>query len=171
MYQLRTNCLKSLSTSSRTLQTFTQQYNNSIITITPCLLFILQPSICITYLRTFLHSQSHHVLTKGYSLSTDQSNRSPGFLNFQLTNTTTWLWRWHTHRLSKRQSLTTVLHTTPITQMIFFNQGIIVLLYIVLKKITTNALSQRSQFIFKHLKMYNESRSHPFLLRCLRTWH
>ena len=25
----------------------------------------------------------------------------------------------------------------------------------VLKKITTNALSQRSQFIFKHLKMYN----------------
>ena len=27
--------------------------------------------------------------------------------------------------------------------------------YIVLKKITTNALSQRSQFIFKHLKMYN----------------
>ena len=32
---------------------------------------------------------------------------------------------------------------------------IIVLLYIVLKKITTNALSQRSQSIFKHLKMYN----------------
>ena len=32
---------------------------------------------------------------------------------------------------------------------------IIVLLHIVLKKITTNALSQRSQFIFKHLKMYN----------------
>ena len=32
---------------------------------------------------------------------------------------------------------------------------IIVLLYIVLKKITTNAFSQRSQFIFKHLKMYN----------------
>ena len=32
---------------------------------------------------------------------------------------------------------------------------IIVLLYIVLKKITTNALSQRSQFIFKHLEMYN----------------
>ena len=32
---------------------------------------------------------------------------------------------------------------------------IIVSLYIVLKKITTNALSQRSQFIFKHLQMYN----------------
>ena len=31
----------------------------------------------------------------------------------------------------------------------------IVLLYLVLKKITTNALLQRSQFIFKHLKMYN----------------
>ena len=31
------------------------------------------------------------------------------------------------------------------------------LLYLVLKKITTNALSQRSQFIFKHLKMYRRS--------------
>ena len=57
------------------------------------------------------------------SLSTDQSNRSPGFLNFQLTNTTTWLWRRLPHRLSKRQSITTVLLRTPITQMIFFNQG------------------------------------------------
>ena len=40
------------------------------------------------------------------------------------------------------------------------------LLYIVLKKITTNALSQRSQFIFKHLKMYNESRSHSYFAVC-----
>ena len=46
-----------------------------------------------------------------------------GFLNFQLTNTTTWLWRWLPHRLSKRQSLATVLLRTPITHMIFFNQG------------------------------------------------
>ena len=37
VYQLRTNCPKSLSTSSRTLKTFTQQE-----TMTPCLLFILQ---------------------------------------------------------------------------------------------------------------------------------
>ena len=36
------------------------------------------------------------------TLSTDQSNRSPGFfLNFQLTNSTTWQWRWLPHRLSK----------------------------------------------------------------------
>ena len=35
----------------------------------------------------------------------------------------TWLWRWLRHRLSKRQSLTTVLLRTPITQMIFFNQA------------------------------------------------
>ena len=35
-----------------------------------------------------------------------------------------------------------------------------------LKKITTNALSQRSQFIFKHLKMYNESRSHSYFAVC-----
>ena len=57
----------------------------------------------------------------------DQSNRSPGFLNFQLINTTTWLWRWLPHRLSKRQSLTRVLLRTPITQMIFFNQGMLLL--------------------------------------------
>ena len=55
------------------------------------------------------------------------SNRSPGFLNFQLTNTTTWLWRWLPHRLSKCQSLTTVLLRTPTTQMIFFNQGMLLL--------------------------------------------
>ena len=35
------------------------------------------------------------------------------------------LWRWLPHRLSKRQSLTTVLLRTPINHMIFFNQGII----------------------------------------------
>ena len=38
-----------------------------------------------------------------------------------------WLWGWHPHRLSKRQSLTTVLLRTPITQMIFFNQGMLLL--------------------------------------------
>ena len=61
------------------------------------------------------------------TLSTDQSNRSPGFWNFQLTNTTTWLWRWLPHRLSKRQSLTTVVLRTPITQIIFFNHGTVFL--------------------------------------------
>ena len=59
------------------------------------------------------------------TLSTDQSNRSPGFWNFQLRLRlsldsedgfrTAWL--------SKRQSLTTVLLRAPITQMIFFNQS------------------------------------------------
>ena len=44
-------------------------------------------------------------------------------LNFQLTKTTTWLWISFPHRLSKRQSPTTVLFRTTITQMIFFNQG------------------------------------------------
>ena len=77
---------------------------------------------------------SAHVFTANHithlataTLSTDQSNRWPGFLNFQLTNTTTWLWRWLPHRLSKRQSLTKVLLRTPITQMIFFNQGMFLL--------------------------------------------
>ena len=51
VYQLRTNCPKSLSTSSRTLQTFTQQE-----TITPCLLFILQ-SIYLHYLSPHMSSQ------------------------------------------------------------------------------------------------------------------
>ena len=36
-------------------------------------------------------------------------------------------WRWLPHRLSKRQSLTTVLLRTRITRMIFFNQGMLVL--------------------------------------------
>ena len=35
--------------------------------------------------------------------------------------------RWLPHRLSKRQSLTTVLLRTPITEMIFFNQGMLLL--------------------------------------------
>ena len=39
----------------------------------------------------------------------------------------TWLRRWFPHRLLKRQSLTTVLLRTPITQMIFFNQGMLLL--------------------------------------------
>ena len=45
--ELRTNCPKSLSTSSRTLQTITQQE-----TVTHCLLFILQP--------IYLHNLSPH---------------------------------------------------------------------------------------------------------------
>ena len=81
VYQLRTNCPKSLSTSFRTLQTFTQQE-----TITPCLLFILQ--------SIYLHNLSPHMSScianritylPTATLSTDQSNRSPEFLNFQLT--------------------------------------------------------------------------------------
>ena len=48
VYQLRTNCPKSLSTSSRTLQTFTQQE-----TITPWLLYILQ--------SIYLHNLSPHM--------------------------------------------------------------------------------------------------------------
>ena len=44
-----------------------------------------------------------------------------------VTKTTTWLWRWLLHRLSKRKSQTTVLLRTPITQIIFFNQGMLLL--------------------------------------------
>ena len=40
-----------------------------------------------------------------------------------------WLWRWWPpHRLSKRQSQTTVNLRTPITQMIFLNQGMLLML-------------------------------------------
>ena len=81
---LRTNCPKSLSTSSRTLQTFTQQE-----TITPCLLFILQP--------IYLHNLSPHTSSQPiksriyqrllYLLANQIAHQ--GFFNFQLTKTTT----------------------------------------------------------------------------------
>ena len=56
-------------------------------------------------------------------ISSIKSNRSPGFLNFRLTEAITWLWRWLPHRLSKCHSQITVLLRTPITQMIFSYQG------------------------------------------------
>ena len=93
----------------------------------PCLLFILQSSSL--HNLTCLHSQSHHAFTNGYSIYWPIKSLTRvrvRVLNFQLTNSTTWLWRHRhrsAHRLSKRQSLTTVLLRTPITQMIFFNQG------------------------------------------------
>ena len=48
-------------------------------------------------------------------------------ITWTLTKTITWLWRWLLHRLSKRKSQTTVLLRTPITQIIFFNQGMLLL--------------------------------------------
>ena len=56
---------------------------------------------------------------------------SPGTSKFPAT-----IWRWLPHRLSKRQSQTTVLLRTPITQMIFFNQGSF--LKLVLVKLSRN---------------------------------
>lgn len=56
------------------------------------------------------------------SLTTTSAQR------IQLHLTTTWLWRWLLLRLLKRQSQTTALPRTPITQMIFFNQSYSVLL-------------------------------------------
>ena len=84
------------------------------------------PSVCITISAHFF-TANHITQSPTATLSIDQSNRSPGFLNFQPTKTITWLWRWLPHRLSKRQSLTTVLLRTPITHMIFFNQGMLLL--------------------------------------------
>ena len=91
------------------------------------------------------------------TLSTDQSNHSPGFLNFQLTNITTWLWRWLPHRLSKRQSLTTVLLRTPITQMIFFNQVIWIKLAKYSPKAFFNISFQDTHCINTHRTKYNKS--------------
>ena len=60
----------------------------------------------------------------GYSILLTKSNRSSGFLNFQLTKAiTNWLWRWLPRQLLKRQSPITALLKTPVTQMIIFNQG------------------------------------------------
>ena len=46
---------------------------------------------------------------------------------FRVTCGVTWLWRRLPQRLSKRQSLTTVLLRTPITQIFVFNQGMLLL--------------------------------------------
>jgi len=62
------------------------------------------------------------------ALSADQSDRWPGFLGFRLTGAATWLWGWLPHGLPTRRSLAAVLFRTPITQMIFFNLGIIMVI-------------------------------------------
>ena len=64
------------------MRTITQQE-----TVTQCLFSILQP----IYLLTGNHIKLY------LFLSVDQSNRSPGFLKFQLTKII-WLWRWHCFR-------------------------------------------------------------------------
>ena len=80
------------------------------------------PSICFS---AHIFTANHIMHLPTAMLSTDQPNGSPGFLSFQLTTTITSLWRWLLHRLLKRQSQTTVLLKTPITQMIFFNHGML----------------------------------------------
>ena len=61
-----------------------------------------------------------HRLTFGYRRTSKRkpSRRKPSSAIFK---------RWLPHKLSKRQSLTTVLFRTPITQMIFLNQGMFLL--------------------------------------------
>ena len=60
--------------------------------------------------------------TNGYSIYWPIKSLTRVFEFSTKTKTITWLWRWLPHRISKRQSLTTVPLRTPITQMIFFNQ-------------------------------------------------
>ena len=75
-----------MSTSSRILQTFTQQE-----TLTDCLLYIL----LAIYLHNLISAQvvtaNHITYLPTATLSIDQSNRSPRFSNFQLTKTITLL--------------------------------------------------------------------------------
>ena len=68
VYQLRTDCPKLLPTSSCTLQTLAQQE-----TVTHCLTFILH-----------VFTDNHITCLPKATLSIDQSNHSPGVLNFQL---------------------------------------------------------------------------------------
>jgi len=49
------------------------------------------------------------------------------FLRFRLTGTAAWLWGWLPHGLSRCRSLTAVLLRTPVTQIIFFNHGMLLL--------------------------------------------
>ena len=81
VYQLRTNCPQSLSTSSRTLQTFTQQE-----TITPCLLFILQP--------IYLHNLSPHMSSQPITSRTYQ--RLIYLLTNQIVHQGFWIFNWLT---------------------------------------------------------------------------
>ena len=77
---------------------------------------------CISpHMHVFTANQMTRLPTD--TLSIDQSNRPPGFLHFQLTETMTWLWRSLLQWLSKRQSPTIVFFGTPIVQMIIFNQS------------------------------------------------
>ena len=99
-------------------QTITQQE-----TVTHCLLFTLQP----LYQHSLsLHKSSQPIASRVYQrllyLLINQI-ADHGFWIFNWLKTITWLWRWLPHRLSKRQSQTTVLLRTSVTQMIIFNQG------------------------------------------------
>ena len=81
------NCPKSLSASSRILQTITQQE-----TVTRLLKLYYSsyrdPSIRIT-ISAHVFTTNHITRLPTATPSIDQSNRSPGFLNFQLTKTIT----------------------------------------------------------------------------------
>ena len=68
-----------------------------------------------------LHGQSNHACTNGYSIYWPIRSLTR-VLEFSI-KTISWLWRWLPHRLSKRQSQKGVLFRAPLTQMIFFNQG------------------------------------------------
>ena len=86
------------------------------------------PSICITYLRTRLHSQSHYVFTKGFSICWPIKSLTRVF----------WIFNWlrlsldskdscRTVCRSKRQWQTTVVLRTPFPRVIFFNQVMLLL--------------------------------------------
>ena len=79
VYQLRTNCPKSLSTSSRTLQTFTQQE-----TVTHCLLFISQP--------IYLHNLSPH--TSSQPITSRIYQRLLYLLSYQIAHQGFWIFDW-----------------------------------------------------------------------------
>ena len=113
-----------MSTSSRTLQMFTKEE-----TVTPCLLFILQP--------IYLHNLSPHMSSQPITLSIYQ--RLLYLPTNQIAHQGFWIFNWLTLPLDsedgfrigcrnvshKQQSL---ILRTPLTQMIFFNQGTFLLL-------------------------------------------
>ena len=80
----------------------------------------INPSICILPAHVFTPNHITHLATLLYLLTNHIAYQ--GFWIFKWLRTTLpWLWRWLPDRLSKRQSLTTVLRRTPISQMRFFN--------------------------------------------------
>ena len=107
--------------------------NQPLYVVTECFITIVSCTASLVHIyvhqnhRCSRHSYFHFLVFKSVCLHSIFMRCHWGEVNFQLTKTISWLWRRLPHRLSNHQSATTVLLRTPITQMIFFNQIMLLL--------------------------------------------